>query len=59
MAESTSSEMAGGDVGPWHAPNITSDANSGIGGWSVKELVAYMLGQQAASTGAAASEAKT
>ena len=36
------SEMAGGDVGPWHAPNITSDANSGIGGWSVEELVAYM-----------------
>ncbi|WP_459082499.1 c-type cytochrome [Mesorhizobium sp. A623] len=42
MAENTSSEMAGGDVGPWHAPNITSDANSGIGGWSVEELVAYM-----------------
>ena len=42
MAETTSSEMAGSDVGLWHAPNITSDANSGIGGWSVDELVAYM-----------------
>lgn len=42
MAEQTSREMAGGDIGPWHAPNITSDANSGIGGWSVEELVAYM-----------------
>ncbi|MDR6758123.1 hypothetical protein J2Y48_003421 [Mycoplana sp. BE70] len=26
--------MAGGDVGRWHAPNITSDPNSGIGGWT-------------------------
>ncbi|PWL18377.1 cytochrome C [Falsochrobactrum shanghaiense] len=42
MAEQTSREMAGADIGPWHAPNITSDANSGIGGWSVEELVAYM-----------------
>lgn len=42
MAEQTSREMAGGDVGPWYAPNITSDTNSGIGGWSVEELVAYM-----------------
>jgi len=42
MAEKTSSEMAGGDVGFWHAPNITSDANSGVGGWSADELVAYM-----------------
>lgn len=42
MAEKTSSEMAGADIFPWHAPNITSDVNSGIGGWSVEELVAYM-----------------
>ncbi|WP_245463008.1 cytochrome c [Mesorhizobium sp. M7D.F.Ca.US.005.01.1.1] len=42
MAEKTSSEMAGGDVGFWHAPNITSDGNSGVGGWSADELVAYM-----------------
>lgn len=42
MAEQTSREMAGADIAPWHAPNITSDANSGIGGWSVEELVSYM-----------------
>ncbi|MCP8894533.1 c-type cytochrome [Shinella daejeonensis] len=53
MAENTSSEMAGGDVGPWHAPNITSDANSGIGGWSVEELVAYMRDGHTAKSQAA------
>lgn len=42
MAESTSQAMAGGDVGFWHAPNVTSDPNSGVGGWTVEELVAYM-----------------
>lgn len=42
MAEKTSSEMAGADIAPWHAPNITSDGNSGVGGWSVEELIAYM-----------------
>jgi mono/diheme cytochrome c family protein len=54
MAEKISSEMAGGDVGPWHAPNITSDANSGIGGWSVDELVAYMREGHAAGKSQAA-----
>jgi len=42
MAESTSNLMAGGDVGFWHAPNVTSDPNSGVGGWTVEELIAYM-----------------
>ena len=42
MAEMPSRELAGGDVGPWHAPNITSDRNSGIGGWDNAELVAYL-----------------
>ncbi|MFC6281834.1 MULTISPECIES: c-type cytochrome [Polaromonas] len=42
MAEDLSRELGGGDVGSWHAPNITSDANSGIGGWSEQELVSYM-----------------
>lgn len=54
MAESTSSAMAGGDVGLWHAPNITSDANSGIGGWSVEELVRYMRDGHATGKGQAA-----
>lgn len=42
MAENHSRELAGGAVGPWFAPNITSDANSGVGGWSVQELVSYL-----------------
>jgi mono/diheme cytochrome c family protein len=42
MAERMSRELGGGSVGVWDAPNITSDTNSGIGGWSVEELVRYM-----------------
>lgn len=42
MAEKRSHELGGGDVGSWYAPNITSDANSGVGGWSEQELVEYM-----------------
>ncbi len=42
MAERSSRELAGGAVGAWLAPNITSDANSGIGGWSAQELVDYL-----------------
>jgi mono/diheme cytochrome c family protein len=42
MAEDSGRELAGGDLGNWFAPNITSDANSGIGGWSNDELVTYL-----------------
>lgn len=42
MAEDLSHEVGGGDVGAWHAPNITSDANSGVGGWREQEIVDYM-----------------
>lgn len=42
MAEQSSRELAGGMVGSWRAPNITSDANSGIGGWSEQDLVDYL-----------------
>ncbi len=42
MAEQPSRELAGGAVGTWFAPNITSDANSGIGNWSTPQLVAYL-----------------
>ncbi|WP_174044802.1 c-type cytochrome [Rhizobium rhizogenes] len=41
MGESAGSYLAGGAVGPWYAPNITSDPVSGIGGWSTDELVQY------------------
>jgi mono/diheme cytochrome c family protein len=42
MAEDRSRDLAGGSVGPWEAPNITSDGASGIGGWSVEELAGYL-----------------
>ena len=42
MAEETSRELGGGAVGSWDAPNITSDLNSGVGGWSEQELVDYL-----------------
>lgn len=42
MAESADKPLAGGMVGSWYAPNITSDTVSGIGGWSNEELVQYL-----------------
>ncbi|WP_199030927.1 cytochrome c [Ralstonia sp. ASV6] len=42
MAEKRSLAFSGGQVGPWRAPNITSDPVSGIGVWSVDDLVQYM-----------------
>ncbi|MQR00769.1 c-type cytochrome [Glaciimonas sp. GS1] len=42
MAENLSRELGGGEVGTWHAPNITSDVNSGVGGWSEQEIIDYM-----------------
>ena len=53
MAEDFSRDLGGGEVGPWHAPNITSDNNSGIGGWSEQELVSYMRHGHAANKGQA------
>ena len=34
--------LAGGDVGPWYAPNITADPVAGIGAWSPQEVAAYL-----------------
>ena len=42
MGAIQSEALAGGFVGPWYAPNITSDPVSGIGGWTQDELVAYL-----------------
>jgi mono/diheme cytochrome c family protein len=42
MQEQTSRAMSGAQVGPWYAPNITSDSASGIGSWSREELAAYL-----------------
>ena len=42
MQEETSRALSGAQVGPWYAPNITSDPVSGIGRWSKEDLVAYL-----------------
>ncbi len=42
MAEQSSQALAGADIAPWQAPNITSDALSGVGSWSERELMDYL-----------------
>ena len=42
MQEQRGQALAGGQVGAWYAPNVTSDVNSGIGSWSQEELVQYL-----------------
>lgn len=54
MASDSSQYLAGGPLGGWHAPNITSDPVVGIGGWSVDELAGYLKNGHAAGRGQAA-----
>lgn len=54
MAESASQYLGGGSVGGWYAPNITSDAVSGIGSWSQDELAQYLRSGHADGKGQAA-----
>jgi fructose 5-dehydrogenase cytochrome subunit len=42
MQERDGQAFAGGPVGAWYAPNITSDVNSGIGSWNQSDLVQYL-----------------
>ncbi|WP_235993594.1 cytochrome c [Paraburkholderia solitsugae] len=42
MAEDLDRAFSGAQLGPWYAPNITSDPVSGIGTWTDDELVAYL-----------------
>jgi len=42
MEELPGQYLGGAQVGPWFAPNITSDIDSGIGSWSKAELVTYL-----------------
>jgi mono/diheme cytochrome c family protein len=42
MNESSSHPFAGGSLGTWFAPNITTDTNAGIGAWSRADLVLYL-----------------
>lgn len=54
MAEETSHDLGGGEVGGWYAPNIASDVNSGIGAWSEQELEDYLRTGRAADKAQAA-----
>jgi mono/diheme cytochrome c family protein len=42
MQEQASRALSGAQVGPWYAPNITSDPVSGIGSWTKDDLAAYL-----------------
>jgi mono/diheme cytochrome c family protein len=42
MQERSGLAFAGGQVGAWYAPNITSDKTRGIGSWSKPELIGYL-----------------
>ncbi|CAE6745763.1 Fructose dehydrogenase cytochrome subunit [Paraburkholderia aspalathi] len=42
MAEDLDRGFSGAQLGPWYAPNITSDPVSGIGAWSDAEIVDYL-----------------
>jgi len=42
MQELAGRDLAGAQVGPWYAPNVTSDPASGIGSWSQAVLVQYL-----------------
>ena len=38
----SSDYLQGGNLGEWHAPDITPNPHSGIGGWSRQQLVDYL-----------------
>jgi mono/diheme cytochrome c family protein len=54
MQEDASRELSGAQVGPWNAPNITSDSVSGIGSWTKEELVEYVRSGRVAGKAQAA-----
>lgn len=54
MAEKGDEALSGGDVGGWHAPNITADPVSGIGGWTNDEIVTYLRNGHVPGKGVAA-----
>lgn len=54
--ETGSEFLSGADIASWHAFNITSDPNSGIGHWSTDELVQYLKTGNVAGKGQAAGQ---
>jgi len=41
-ADKTSRALQGNALQGWYAPNLTGDSRTGLGGWSVEEVVAYL-----------------
>lgn len=54
MGSVSDKPLAGGMVGPWYAPNISSDPVSGIGNWSQAQLVEYLKNGRTAGKNQAA-----
>ncbi|MFV0548756.1 MAG: c-type cytochrome [Limnobaculum xujianqingii] len=54
MGEDMGQRFSGGDIGGWHAPNITADPVSGIGGWSDSDLSHYLKSGNLPGKGTAA-----
>lgn len=54
MAEKSSQALSGASLDTWFAPNITSDTNSGIGGWGNKAIANYLKSGHAAGMAQAA-----
>lgn len=42
LSEKQDHYLAGGSLGTWYAPNVTSSKTGGIGDWSEDDLVAYL-----------------
>ncbi|QDJ09451.1 Cytochrome c [Roseomonas mucosa] len=40
--DKTSQALGGGELQGWFAPSLTTDNRTGIGGWSVEEIVEYL-----------------
>ncbi len=41
-ADENSKAMQGGNLQGWYAPNLTGDQRTGLGRWSVDEIVEYL-----------------
>lgn len=54
MGEQLSASLSGTYLGSWHVPNITPDPVSGIGNWTVGEIVSYLKTGQATGKASAA-----
>ena len=54
MGADSKRPLAGSYVGPWYAPNISSNPAAGIGNWSEAELVQYLQTGHAPGKGQAA-----